>query len=199
MDPSSTALSFIEGRALLPFWISLPTGAFLVGVVFLSRPWPPRSARMAGLAGLAAVWLLALSYLLVARHLVIDPGSREVRVGHKILGLGPERRWTFDAVTAVVLSRTEDGQFQLALQVTEGEQLPIRGYSEVLQAEQAALALADFAGWKALRRGYRLEHDPVGKPQTFRTEQGKQGVVFDFNKLVRIVDSPGDEPILPLP
>lgn len=198
MDPSSTALSFAEGRVLLPFWIALTTGLSIVSAIFLARPWPPRGARLVLLGVTALIGVIALGYLLIERRLVIDPEARQVREGHRVLGWGPQRVWSFDAIAAVVLLRARDGRFDLSLQAG-GELLAVREYSEVLQAEQEALALASFGGWKALRRGYRLERDPAGKPQTFRTAQGKQGVMFDFNEVVLIVDRPGDEAIEPLP
>lgn len=199
MDPSSTALSFAEGRALVPFWVALSSGLMLAGIVVLARPWPPRRARWAGIGACLLAWMLAMGYLLLERRVLIDPEAQEVREGHRVLGLGPERRWPFAGVAAVVLARTDHGQLLLSLEVSGGELLAIRAYADVLQAEQEALALAGFGGWKALRRGYRLRHDPVGRPQTFRTAQGKQGVVFAFNELVQIVDRPGDEAIAALP
>lgn len=198
MDPSSTTLSFAEGRVLLPFWIALTTGLSLASAVFLARPWPPRGARVGLLCVTALIWVIALGYLLIERRLVIDPEARQVREGHLVLGWGPQRAWSFGGIAAVVLLRAPDGRFDLGLQAG-GERIAVRGYTDVLQAEQEALALANFGGWKALRRGYRLERDPAGKPQTFRTAQGKQGVVFDFSEVVQIVDTPGDEVIEPLP
>lgn len=198
MDPSSTALSFSEGRVLLPFWIALTTGLSLASAVFLARPWPPRGARVALLCVTALIWMLALGYLLIERRLVIDPQARQVGEGRLVLGLGPQRSWSFDRIAAVVLVRAPDARFDLSIEAG-GELIAVRGYTDVLQAEQEALALAGFGGWKALRRGYRLQRDPAGRPQTFRTAQGKQGVVFSFDEVLQIIDHPGDELIEPLP
>lgn len=200
MDPSSTALSFAEGRALLPFWIALTTGAFLVCVAFIARPWPPRGSRLALIAAGTLLWLATLGYLLVERRLIIDPAARALSEAYQVLSLGPKRTWAFEDVSAVVLTRASDQRLHLGLEAA-GERIAVRGYSDVLQAEQEALALAGFGGWKALRRGYRIDRQgQAGEPQRFRTAQGRQGVVFDFNDVVRVVEVPGSESVIePLP
>lgn len=196
MDPSSTALSFAEGRVLLPFWIALATGLLGVCAGFLARPWPRRGRRVLLIGMTVAVWALALGYLLVERRLVIDPEAQQVSEGHEVFGVGPRRTWAFKDIAAVVLTRAPDESLHLSLEAG-GEQIAVQTYGDVLQAEQEALALAGFGGWKALRRGYRLDRDAeAGKPQKFETAQGKRGVAFNFAPVVRVIEAVGAESVI---
>lgn len=195
MDPSPSDLLFIEPRAAVVFGLVLSLGLPLVSGFILLRPRPLHARRVLAFVGALAVGVAACAWLLLERSVRIDALGRQVQESWQVFGLGPSQRWSFEQIAAVALSHRPEG-FELALD-TAGGPVALRRFDELTPAESAARELAGIGGWKALRRGYRLE--PAARaqePLAFETRQGKRGVLFDFDGYVRVVVDAGAESII---
>lgn len=206
MDPSHPLVIYTDARVGVVFGLVLTAGAVFASVYFLLLARRPlRGLRVLALAGVLVIGSAACAYLLLKRSVEIDPGAREVRELRQVLGVGPSRRRMFEQIAAVSVSRfPEDAAmaragFALALDTADGR-VELRRFDDVPAAEGEALRLAALGGWKALRRGYRLESAPsANEPQTFETARGRHGLLFDFDRFVRVLDSTGEESAIETP
>lgn len=155
---------------------------------------------IAAAAALLAAWLVQL------REIQIDLAAGEIVEKHSVLGIGPETRWPFSAISAVTVKSLRpqrlhsSDEFLLQLEHAGG-QIHLWKVGGVLSAESTARGLAQRMDIAAQREGYRLILlASGGDSRPFEMADGRQGVQIAMDSMIELRSTPGKRSkIDPLP
>lgn len=219
MELTQTAMVFAEARVGSVFLLVLSLGLAIACGLFLLRPWPPRPARGAMFVLVLGICGAASFYALLDRRTVIDPAARQVAQSTRVLGIGRQATWPFDALQRVRVehrpvnvprqsgsTRSNPAEPQLRERfvlelVGPTATVFLRDYDDALEAERVAVHVSRLGGWQAQRKGYvftrgsgqSVEGITVGDLQAFETPSGQQGMGVSLESWTRIQVKDGAE------